>query len=298
MSTRTYVLMTAANNEEAFIEKTIASVLAQTVRPKRWVIVSDGSTDKTDEIAESYARQHQFICFLRLERPAGRSFGSKGIALQGGSKLLEGVPFEFIGNVDADVAVDPSYFEALISQFERDPQLGLAAGLIYEEQDGAFHSRAANRADSVPHAAQLVRRECYEAIGGYSVFKYGGEDWYAQQCAKMKGWHAEAIPGLKVFHGRHTGAASNLLGHQFRLGRLDYSFGSDPVFEFLKCAVRISEKPWMLGAVTRFLGFTWSGITGEQRPVSKEFVSFLRKEQRAKLLGVLHGTSGERLARV
>lgn len=286
--TRTYVLMTAAHNEEAFIEKTIGSVLAQTLLPIRWVIVSDGSTDKTDEIVEGYARQHEFISFLRLTRPPGRNFASKGLALDQGCKLLEGLSYGFIGNLDADVAVEPAYFEALLSKFEHNPRLGIAAGFIYEEQDREFRSRPANRVDSVPHAAQLVRHECYQAIRGYTVFKYGGEDWYAQQCAKMKGWHAEAVPALKVFHTRHTGAAGNLLRHQFRLGRLDYSFGSDPVFELLKCALRIFEKPRMLGAVTRFLGFAWSSISGEKRPVSKEFVDFLRKEQRAKIRGIFH----------
>jgi glycosyltransferase involved in cell wall biosynthesis len=285
--------MTAAHNEEAFIEKTITSVLAQTALPKRWVVVSDGSTDNTNQIVESYAGQHEFIRFLKLTRPVGRNFGSKGIALQEGCKLLEGISFEFVGNIDADVAVEPHYFERLMGYFERDPQLGLAAGFVYEEQDDEFRSRAANRVDSVPHAAQLVRRACYEAIGGYSVFKHGGEDWYAQQCAKMNGWHAEAIPALKLFHKRPTGAASNLLRHQFRLGRLDYSFGSAPVFEFLKCALRVSEKPWLLGSVTRFLGFAWSGIMREKRPVSREFIAFLRKEQWAKVAGIFHGTGRE-----
>src|SRR5579862_8483551 len=243
-----YVLMTAAHNEEAFIEKTIRSVLSQTVLPKRWVIVSDGSTDRTDQIVEGFAKQHEFIYFLKLTRPPGRNFGSKGIALRRGIKFLEGVPFEFIGNLDADVTIGSPYFETLMNHFERDPKLGIAAGFIYEEKDGEFRTRAANRPDSVPHAAQLVRRECYEVIGGYSIFKYGGEDWYAQQCAKMSGWHAEAIPALKVFHARHTGAASNALKNQFRSGRVDHSFGSDPIFEFLKCAVRLSERPWLVGA--------------------------------------------------
>jgi glycosyltransferase involved in cell wall biosynthesis len=298
LSTRTYVLLTAAHNEEAFIERTITSVLAQTVLPKRWVIVSDGSTDNTDQIVESYARQREFICFLKVTRPAGRNFGSKGIALQKGWKLLEGLSFEFIGNVDADVTLEPSYFEILIDYFDRDRQAGIAAGFIYEKEDGEFRSRASNRVDSVPHAAQLVRRECYEAIGGYSVFKYGGEDWYAQQLAKMKGWHAEAIPTLRVFHERHTGAANNLLRHHFRVGRVDYSLGSDPIFELLKCAQRVSEKPWFLGAVTRFLGFAWSGMCRERRSVSEEFIYFLRKEQRAKILGVFGRAGGKRLQRV
>ena len=295
--TRAYVLTTAAHNEEAFIEKTITSVLAQTVLPKRWVIVSDGSTDKTDEIVESYARQHEFIRFLKLTRPAGRNFGSKGMALERGSKLLEGLTFDFTGNLDADIAVGPSYFQALVEHFERDPRLGIAAGFVYEEQGGKFRSRSTNRADSVPHGAQLVRRECYEAIGGYSVFKYGGEDWFAQQCAKMNGWHAEAIPALRVLHARGTGAATHPLRHQFRSGRADYSFGSDLLFEFLKCALRVSERPWLLGAVTRFLGYAWSGICREKRPVSREFIGFLRKEQRSKVVSALRGNVRGRVPR-
>ena len=281
------MLMTAAHNEEASIESTIASVLAQTVQPKRWVIVSDGSTDKTNEIVERYARQYDSISFVRLTRPAGRSFGSKGIALQNGCKLLERVEYEFIGNVDADVELEANYFAGLMEKFERNPGLGIAAGFVYEEQNGAFRVRAANRTDSVPHAAQLVRRECYEAFGGYSVFKYGGEDWYAQQCAKMKGWGAQAFPDLKIFHQRHTGAGSSLFHHHFRAGRSDYSFGSDPIFEVLKCALRVKERPWLLGAVTRFLGFLSAELKREKRPVSREFIDFLREEQRGKLLSAV-----------
>lgn len=294
LANRDYVLMTAAHNEEAFIGKTIESVLAQTLLPKRWVIVSDGCTDKTDEIVEKYAREHQLICLVKLTRPAGRHFASKGMALQKGCKLLEGISFGFIGNLDADIVVGPAYFARLVEHFERNPQLGLAAGFIYEEDDGVFRSRSANRTDSIPHAAQLVRRECYEVIGGYSVFKYGGEDWYAQQCAKMSGWHAEALPELKILHKRHTGSAGNLLKHQFRLGRLDYSFGSDPLFEFFKCVLRISESPLLLGAFTRFFGFAWSCVTRESRPVSHEFVSFLRREQRAKVLDMFRGKLKDR----
>lgn len=294
-SNQIYVLMTAAHNEEDFIEKTIRSVLSQTVLPNRWVIVSDNSTDRTDEIVEGFAKQHEFIHFLKLTRPAGRNFGLKGMALQSGMQLLAGLSFEFIGNLDADVTIEPLYFETLMNHFERDPKLGIAAGFIYEEEKGEFRSRAANRTDSVSHAGQLVRRECYGMIGGYSIFKYGGEDWYAQQCAKMNGWHAEAIPTLPVFHQRHTGAANKPLRHQFRSGRVDYSFGSDPVFEFLKCAVRVPERPWLVGAVTRFLGFVWSSVSREKRPVSQEFIDFLRKEQRAKVLSVFRGAGRERL---
>src|SRR5208337_3824185 len=200
-----YVLTTAAYNEEANIEKTVQSVVNQTLPPLRWVIISDGSTDRTDEIIKPYAKKHDFIRFMRVTRAPGRSFGSKVRALHAGSQLMGGISAEFIGNLDADVSLGPSYFEELIAHFERRPRLGIAGGFVCEETNGEFVSRRANRTYSVAHAAQLVRQECYAAIGGYAVLEYGGEDWHAQTSARMRGWEVEAFPELKIFHHRNTG---------------------------------------------------------------------------------------------
>jgi glycosyltransferase involved in cell wall biosynthesis len=285
-----YVLVTAAYNEEDNIEETIQSVVRQTVLPGRWVIVSDGSTDGTDGIIAKYAEKHSFIHFLRVTRRPGRSFGSKVRALRAGNELLQGIEADFIGNLDADVSVEPAYFESLIQQFETRPALGIAGGFVFEETDNQFRSRRSNRSYSVAHAAQIVRRECYEAIGGYAVLEYGGEDWHAQISARMKGWEAEAFPELKIYHHRHTGEADNLLRHKFRQGRMDYSFGSDIVFEILKCLDRAAEKPFLLGMVARLAGYFWSAICRDPRPVSKEFVAYLRREQKEKILSFLKGS--------
>src|SRR3984957_19931883 len=118
---RAYVLATAAYNEEANIEKTIQSMLAQNELPQRWVIVSDGSVDKTDEIVQRYAALHEFIRFLRVTRPPGRSFRTKIMALQAGIELMTDVTFQYIGNLDADISIGPSYFADLIDNFERNP---------------------------------------------------------------------------------------------------------------------------------------------------------------------------------
>jgi poly-beta-1,6-N-acetyl-D-glucosamine synthase len=281
-----YVLMSAAHNEELFIEGTIRSVLTQTILPKCWVIVSDASHDRTDEIVTRYTQEHSFIRFLRVDRGVGHNFESKVRALHNGCKLLAGVGYEYIGNLDTDISLDPEYFEELIKRFKQNPLLGIAAGFIYERNRGLFVPRASNRRDSVPHAAQLVRRSCYESIGGYAVLKYGGEDWHAQTSARMRGWQAESIPFLKVYHHRQTGRSTNLLAAKFRLGRLDHSFGSNPIFEFAKCARRIAEPPAVLGAAARLAGFVYSFISREPRPVSSEFQSFLRAEQMAKIAGL------------
>jgi glycosyltransferase involved in cell wall biosynthesis len=285
-----YVLMTSAYNEEAHIDQMILSVVSQTVLPKRWVIVSDGSMDKTDEIIRKYAEKHDFIRYLRRTKPPGRSFGSKARALMSGLAILEGVRYAFIGNVDADVWLEPSFFENLLNHFDRRPSLGLAGGQFFEEDAaGEFKSRKSNRIHSVTHAAQLVRRECYEAIGGYAVLEYGGEDWHAEVTARMKGWEIESFPTLKIFHQRHTGEGGSLLRYKFRQGRMDYSLGCDPSFEILKCLLRIRHKPFLVGCMARLTGFSWSWICRDKRPVSKEFVAYLRSEQKARVAALLRG---------
>jgi len=282
--------MTAAHNEESFMEGTIESVLAQTVRPKRWVIVSDNSSDRTDEIVEKYARQHDFIRFLRITRAPGHSFGAKVLALHQGSKLLEDVDYEFIGNLDADISLESSYFEHLIDRLRQFPRLGLVGGFVYEaaeaDADEDYRSRSVNDVRNVAHAAQLVRRECYDAIGGYAVLKYGGEDWCAQIKARMMGWEVESLPELKIFHHRHTGGSSHWFRNAFRLGKLDYSFGSDPIFEVFKCLRRVGESPYVVVALARLAGFVWLSLCREPREVPDEFVSFLRHEQRERLSSV------------
>ena len=275
--------MTAAHNEEQHIEKVLQSVTSQTVLPERWVIVSDNSSDRTDEIARRYAQKHHYIRFLRIDRREGRSFGSKVLALHQGVRLLEGATYEYIGNVDGDLSLPPDYFEKLISRFQQNRRLGIAGGFVHEEQGGGFCSRRTNNPINVAHGGQLVRRECYEEIGGYAVLEYGGEDWYAQTCARMKGWEAQAFPELHIYHHRHTGEGSPRLATLVRLGRLDYSFGSDPIFEFLKCMRRLRDKPYLVGAAIRFGTFLWMSVCSRPRPVPDEFVAFLRKEQRTRL---------------
>jgi len=98
-----YVLLTAAYNEEPYIEDTIRSVLAQTVRPSRWVIVSDGSTDRTDQIVQQYVVDCNFIHFVRREKDLSRGFASKVFAQRAGMQLLSISETPFIGHLDGDL---------------------------------------------------------------------------------------------------------------------------------------------------------------------------------------------------
>lgn len=99
------MLITPARNEEAYIVKTIQSLINQTILPKKWIIVSDGSTDRTDDIVKRYEANYDFIQLLRREPDTSRNFASKVYAIQAGFKLLNGIEYDFIGNLDADVSI-------------------------------------------------------------------------------------------------------------------------------------------------------------------------------------------------
>ena len=280
-----YVIVTAAHNEEAFLERTIQSVLAQTVRPVRWVIVSDRSTDRTDSIAASYAAKHDFIRFLRRDHSLGRGTPSKITALNEALRQLEDCNYDFIANLDADISFHPDYFAFLLMQFQKDPTLGIAGGLVFEPRNGAFAPRMSNSLRSVAHAGQMVRRDCHDQIGGWLALQFGGEDWYAEIRARKFGWRVSAFAEQKLLHYRPTGGASPLFRHRFREGRMDHSVGSHPVFEIAKCVRRIPEKPFLLGAFARLSGFLWSHVLGIRPAIDAELVRFLRQEQLHRIFG-------------
>ena len=279
----TYVLATAAYNEEELIDATIQSIVRQTLPPAAWVIVSDGSSDRTDQIVHAYASRYPFIRLVRVERTERRNFGSKVHALRVGLNRVKGLPHGFIGNLDADLSFGPAYFEALLHKFRGDPELGVAGGWIHESDGDGFHARPFNSPESVPHAVHLLRRECYEAVGDYLPLRYGGEDTCADVTARMRGWKVRAFSDLPVFHHRKTAMAGGLLRNRFKKGLMHYSLGYLPRYEVLSCLRRTWDHPFALGALLQIAGFCCGYVRHESRLVSNPFVAFLRDEQRQRL---------------
>jgi glycosyltransferase involved in cell wall biosynthesis len=284
--TNKYALITPARNEEAFIERTIQSVISQTILPEVWVIVSDGSTDRTDKIVKSYMKKYKFISLARRDGDDLRNFGSQVRAFNAGFKKLNGLEYDFIGNLDADVSFQTDYYETILKRFDARPRLGLAGGIIFEENNGRFVPRLNNRTYSVAHAVQLFRRSCFEDIGGYVPLRYGGSDSYAETTARFKGWEVQAFPELPVYHHKPTLTAEGMLIGGFRQGKMDYNLGCSIIFELLKCISRTKVKPYGIYAGYRFAGFISRYFAKEQRGVSKEFIKKLRNEQYSKIMNI------------
>ena len=278
-----YVLVTAAYNEERHIADTLRSVTDQRLLPCRWVVVSDGSTDTTDQIVRAWAERHPFIEFIRVEKAEKHDFAAKVHALRQGFARLADVDYDFIGVLDADLSFQPDYFERLLEHFAAEPELGVAGGNIEQLVDGAIVPRVKDL-NSVAGAVQFLRRECFEQTGGLPALKHGGEDAAMEIAARMHGWQTRTFPELKVVHFGLVGAgAGGALRARFKWGRMNFNLGYHPLFQLARSAYRVGEKPYLFGSFAELAGYAAGRARDRQPSVDGDVVRYLRREQLAKL---------------
>jgi glycosyltransferase involved in cell wall biosynthesis len=280
MALSQYVLITAAYNEADYIRQTIDSVVSQTILPFKWIIVSDGSTDATDLIVREYAARYPFIVLVRRKTSKReRDFCSKVISLQCAYARLKHVRADYVGNLDADIVLPPDYYEALMIKMEQDPGIGIASG-TYVEKVAGKSVRFKKPPYHTPGSIQFFRRTCFDEIGGYPLLK-SGEDGAAGIMARMKGWRTISYPQLEALHLKPlmTGKLTRLLRGQFRLGRADYLIGMHPCYALIKLCRQMGLKPFMISGLSLFAGYVTSYLQGLERPVSRDFIEYVRKEQ-------------------
>jgi len=289
-----YVLVTPARNEAAFIELTIKSMVAQTVRPAKWVIVSDGSTDGTDDIVMKYAVDHDWIELLRMPERRERHFAGKVFAFNAGYARMKDLGYEVIGLVDADISFDEEYFLFLLGKLVGDPKLGLVGTPFQESSRPAYDYRFVS-IEHVSGCCQLFRRECFEDIGGYVPVKNGGIDHIAVLTARMKGWKTRTFTEKVVQHHRKIGTAQHSrFKAGFRTGAQDYALGGHPLWEICRTLYQMTKKPFVAGGLVLGAGYFWSMIRRKERPISPEMIAFRRREQMQRLREFFAGNKSPR----
>ena len=283
-----YVLITPARNEVKFIELTLKSVVAQTARPLKWVIVSDGSTDGTDEIVRKYAADHPWIELLRMPERQERNFAGKVYAFNAGCKQVANLPYEVIGNLDADVSFGEDHFRGLVSKFAEDSSLGVV-GAPFREGTLQYDYRFSN-IENVWGGCQLFRRECFEQIGGYVPLKGGCIDHIAVVSARMKGWKTRTFTESICLHHREMGTAQyGSVRAKFRTGAKDYSVGNHFVWQLFRATYQMAQRPFVIGGLALASGYFWSMVRRVKVPVSPELVAFSRREQMHRLSKLFKG---------
>lgn len=292
-----YALITPAWNEEARLEETIKSVALQTTLPVRWIIVSDGSTDRTDQIAQSYAKEYEWIRVLRLERSSVRHFAGKAHAVNAGFASLKDIDFDLVGNLDADITLPLDYYEFLLLKFHEMPDLGVAGTPFIEDggtADTHSYRHACANLQHVSGACQLFRRLCFEEIGGYTPIKGGGIDWVAVTTARMHGWTTRTFIERTSTHHRAMGTADrNRIRARFRHGQEDYYVGNHPLWEIPRSLFQMKNRPLFFGGLALMAGYIWAWLSRRANPIPQDLRTFHRSEQMArmrKMIGLRRGT--------
>ena len=278
-----YVIVTPARNEARFIELTLRSVVSQTVLPLKWVIVSDGSSDGTDEIVSRYAAQHAWIELVRMPERTERHFAGKVMAFNAGRERLGRLQFEVIASLDADISFEPDYVEFLLSKLAENPALGVV-GTPFQELSGQVYDYRFVSTEHVSGACQVFRAECFDAIGGYTPMKGGSIDHVAVISARMRGWQTRTFTEKVCTHHREMGTAQqSLLKSRFSQGAKDYRIGNHPLWEVFRVAYQSTRAPRVLGGLALGAGYAHSAVRRTERQVSPELVRFHRNEQLDRL---------------
>jgi poly-beta-1,6-N-acetyl-D-glucosamine synthase len=272
-----YALVTPVHNEERFIREMILSVMTQNPRPDKWIIIDDGSTDRTREIIEGF-QNIDILQVVHLPPKHRRAPGGEGV-IGHALRCLNITDYDFLARFDADIVLDDNYISNILEEFRRAPSLGIAGGGLYVLTSNGQHLEKQPQCH-VRGALKMYRRECFEDIGG--IEHYIGWDTLDETRAWIKGWTTRSFPQYRAIHRRPTGAGLSLARHSWQLGKADYMNWAHPLFVTLKAA---KFHPLKGGAFLS--GFISCYVMRVERVADKRVKLYRRRYQRARLLHFL-----------
>jgi biofilm PGA synthesis N-glycosyltransferase PgaC len=277
-----YVIITPVRNEAAYLQLLVDSLGAQTIKPQQWVIVDDGSTDGTAELAEAAAGNHPWISVLRRSDRGYRQPGGGVIqAFCDGFRLIN-PEWEFLVKLDGDVSFEADYFEKCFGRFANDPKLGIGGGTVCQKtNEGLMPEAPSDPVFHVRGATKIYRRQCWEAIGG--LLKAPGWDTVDEYKANMLGWTTYTFPDVKLWHHRKAGEAQGTWKNWVKNGLANYVAGYHPLFMGIKCGRRIFSRPYGIGALGLLVGFVSGYLHRVPKVEDGALIRYVRDQQLRKL---------------
>ena len=286
-NTKSYVLISPCRNEADYMRQTLDTVVAQSIRPSKWVIVDDGSTDATPQILAEYSKQHDWIQIVTRKDRGRRAVGPGVIeAFYSGYDSITPDDYNYLCKLDLDLRLPPRYFEILMERMEASPRIATCSGKAYIEEGGQLLSERHGDETSLG-MTKFYRVSCFKAIGGFvHEVMWDGIDCHA---CRMQGWIACSWdePDLRFVHLRPMGSSQqSIYAGRMRHGYGQYFMGSSLLFMIASAIYRLNEKPYVLGSLAILWGWIKSALQGKPRYNNPEFRKFLHKYQmRALLIG-------------
>jgi len=280
-------IISPVRDEARLLPKTIASMAAQTVTPERWVLVDDGSTDNTLEIAQAAAVKYPWIRVVRNTNRGQRVLGAGVIqAFKAGCKTLDFTP-DFIGKLDGDMSFGPRYLETLLALFEADPRLGAASGKVFRPE-GNSSVEEFMIDEMVAGQFKFYRQTCFDQIGGFvEAVMWDGIDFHR---ARQLGWRtrSDMHPNLRLMHHRLMGSSDkNVLRGRIRWGKGQWFMGSSLPYIVASAFFRMLEKPVGIGGLCILWGYLQGMLRHEPRFEVPGFRENLQRWQRERLVNLV-----------
>ncbi len=237
----TYAIVTAVRDEERFFRTTGLSVIAQTHRPQQWVIVDDGSKDRTRSIAESFAATHDWITVIDSGVDHARARGAPIVAAFNAGRNALAQRSDLIVKMDGDLFLPANYFEWVAATFAHDPRAGIVGGVVLIHDGGCWRVDAGSH-HHVNGVAKTYRADCLEEIGGLRPsMGWDGIDEYG---AKSRGWRVHVLRELSILHYERRGAKQPWHRARFEEGRGAHFMGYLPTFLLVRALYRmLVEQP-------------------------------------------------------
>ena len=274
-----YAVLTPLRDEATELPRLARCLAAQLVRPVRWILIDNGSSDGTHEIASELARRYDWVRVLTVPPGPPRMRGGNVVrAMHAGIAQLEhGV--DLVAKVDADVSFGADYFERLVRAFDADAALGMASGACVERTEGVWRERPVT-GTHVWGAARAYRAACLRDV--LPLDERMGWDGIDQIRAATRGWKVDRVPGLQFRHHRREGERD---GSRLRVWAAQGSAAHYMGYRFSYLLLRTLHRARREPAAAAILGaYLLAWMRREQRCPDAEVRKRLRREQRARHL--------------
>ena len=275
-----HVVVTPSRNESTFLPELAESMTKQSIVPSMWIVVLHNSEDESRRIMDGYSKRFDWISVISVNDNSKRKRGGQIASLVNKGLELCGKDWDFFSKIDADMVLQNDYFEQIFTEFKSTAKLGIASGSCYTMEGGRKRLEQVSP-DHTRGGLKTYRRQCFDEIGG--IMELDGWDGIDNIMAQMDGWETKPFNPIEVLHQRTTGSHSGVVSGCFEAGRFAHSMGYYPPFMFARSIHRMVRRPFFIGGISMFMGYSYSFLTRQKRKTEPSVVAYLRKKQKNRL---------------
>ena len=278
------VVITPFLNEEKVLGDLIKSMISQNLKPNRWILVNDGSTDNSENIIKKISSNLNWITLVNLDtKKEKRNIGGKIInAFNEGLKVISIDNYDIIMKLDADLILPKNYIKKICEEFINHPSIGICGGICFVKNNNKFKIEYKSNLDHVRGALKAYRKECFIQIGG--LINKMGWDSIDEYKARFYNWEVSVIKDLIVHHLKETNVKTGHIRASFKNGVMLYTIRFDIPLLMTNVIKRSFWKPYIIQGGAIFLGYLYALLTREKKIVDKKLGSYIRQYRYNKIV--------------